>query len=41
MTGVGLQAVGCGEVRYRDALHAEKEVQKVIFSGDVGIVGEQ
>jgi len=38
MTGVALQAIGCGEVRYRDAVHAEPDVQRVVFRGDVGIV---
>jgi hypothetical protein len=38
MTGVSLQAVGCGEVRYRDVVHAESTVQRVVFRGDVGII---
>ena len=36
--GMGLQAVGCGEVRYRDAIHADSPVKRVVFRGDVGIV---
>jgi hypothetical protein len=38
LTGVALQAVGCGEVRYRDAVHAEPGLERVVFRGDVGIV---
>ena len=38
LTGVGLQAIGCGEVRYRDAFRADDVVRKVVFRGDVGVV---
>ncbi len=38
LTGAGLQAVGCGEVRYRDAVSADDTVRKVVFRGDVGVV---
>ena len=38
LTAAGLQAVGCGEVRYRDAVTAEDTVRKVVFRGDVGVV---
>ncbi len=38
MSFVGLQAVGCGEIRYRDSIRPEEDVQRIVFRGDVGIV---
>ena len=36
--GMGLQAVGCGEVRYRDAIYASAPAKRIVFRGDVGVV---
>jgi len=38
VVGASLQAVGCGEVRYRDAVSPEEEVRRVVFRGDVGVI---
>jgi hypothetical protein len=38
VSGIAFQATGCGEIRYRDAIVGNSNIQRIIVKGDVGVI---